>query len=128
MPTQSSQCCRHAQKARTCADILEERKDQGAAVERRPEAVHLYGVDRLSTRECLQYFEDYGASRVEWLDDSSCNIVFNDLDSAKRAMVGKGRPFGPGDVQELQGRPFSACKSHLSHAATRDPLSSNAMR
>ena len=68
----------------------------------------------MSTRECLQYFEEYGASRVEWLDDSSCNIVFNDADSAKRAMVGKGRPFGPGDVQELKGRAQSACKPCLS--------------
>lgn len=89
----------------TCrADIYEERKDQGAAIERRPEAVHLYGVDRMSTKECLQYFEDYGPSRVEWLDDSSCNVIFADADTAKRAMVGKGRPFGAGDDQDLQGK------------------------
>ena len=84
-------------------DLLEDRKERGAAVERRPEAVHLYGVDRMSTKECLQYFEDYGPSRVEWLDDSSCNVVFADAESAKRAIIGMGRPFGPGQAPDLQG-------------------------
>lgn len=74
-------------------------------MERRPEAVHLYGVDRLSTRECMQYFEEYGPARVEWLDDSSCNVVFADPGTAKRAMIGKGRPFGPNEAEDLQGEP-----------------------
>lgn len=85
------------------ADLQEERKDHGALVERRVDTIYLYGVDRMSTDECLRYFEDYGPSSVEWLDDSSCNVVFGDADSAKRAVVGKGRPFGPGEAPDLQG-------------------------
>lgn len=68
--------------------------------------MHLYGVDRMSTKECLQYFGDYGPSGVEWLDDSSCNVMFADADSAKRAIIGMGRPFGPGEAPDLQGQAF----------------------
>ena len=74
-------------------------------MERRADTIYLYGVDRMSTRDCLQYFEDYGPSLVEWLDDSSCNVVFGDGDSAKRAVVGMGRPFGPGEASDLKGKP-----------------------
>ena len=85
------------------ADLLEERKDPEAAVPRRPEAIHLYGVDVLSTAECLAYFGDYGPTHVEWIDDSSCNVVFADKHSAKRAMVAMGNPLPPGDAPHQQG-------------------------
>ncbi|KAF9979741.1 hypothetical protein BGZ75_009262 [Mortierella antarctica] len=52
----------------------------------RPDAVHLYGTDEMSTKDVLAYFEAYGPSHVEWIDDSSCNIVFPDIYSAKRAL------------------------------------------
>ncbi|KAG0211692.1 hypothetical protein BGX28_007586 [Mortierella sp. GBA30] len=52
----------------------------------RPEAVHLYGTDEMSTKDVLAYFEAYGPSHVEWIDDSSCNVVFPDVYSAKRAL------------------------------------------
>ncbi|KAF9193240.1 hypothetical protein BGZ50_007638 [Haplosporangium sp. Z 11] len=52
----------------------------------RLEAVHLYGTDEMSTKDVLKYFEAYGPSHVEWIDDSSCNVVFKDNFSAKRAL------------------------------------------
>ncbi|KAG0346960.1 hypothetical protein BG004_000423 [Podila humilis] len=52
----------------------------------RLEAVHLYGTNEMSTKDVLKYFEEYGPSHVEWIDDSSCNIVFKDNFSAKRAL------------------------------------------
>ncbi|KAF9089298.1 hypothetical protein BGX23_006779 [Mortierella sp. AD031] len=52
----------------------------------RPEAIHLYGTDEMSTKDVLKYFDAYGPSHVEWIDDSSCNIVFPDQFSAKRAL------------------------------------------
>ena len=52
----------------------------------RPEAVHVYGTDAMSTKDVLQYFEVYGPSHVEWIDDSSCNVIFKDNFSAKRAL------------------------------------------
>ena len=42
------------------SDLFEARRDPSAAVPRRPEAVHMYGVDLMSTNDCLKYFADYG--------------------------------------------------------------------
>jgi len=77
------------------ADVLEERKEHGADIPRRPEAIHLYGVDCMSTSECLSYFGDYGPTFAEWIDDSSCNILFEDEFTAKRALIGCGKPLPP---------------------------------
>ncbi|KAK3820491.1 MAG: hypothetical protein J3R72DRAFT_33558 [Linnemannia gamsii] len=52
----------------------------------RMDAVYIYGTDEMSTKDVLKYFEAYGPSHVEWIDDSSCNIVFPDQFSAKRAV------------------------------------------
>lgn len=62
---------------------------------RRPEAIYLYGVDFLSTSDCLRYFEKFGARSVEWLNDSACNVVFGDATSASRAVVALGQPLPP---------------------------------
>ena len=42
----------------------------------RKDALHLYGVDELSTNEIFSYFNDYKPMAVEWIDDSSCSIYF----------------------------------------------------
>lgn len=54
------------------ADLFEERKEVPRDVERRPDAIYLYGVDVMSTEDALQYFGDYGPTFVEWINDSSC--------------------------------------------------------
>ena len=77
------------------ADVLEERKEHGADIPRRPEAIHLYGVDCMSTSDCLSYFGDYGPTFVEWIDDSSCNVLFEDEFTTKRALIGRGKPLPP---------------------------------
>ena len=77
------------------SDVLEERKEHGWDIPRRPEAVHLYGVDCMSTADCLSYFSDYGPTFVEWIDDSSCNVLFEDDYTAKRALIGRGKPLPP---------------------------------
>ena len=104
------------------ADVLEERKEHDWDIPRRPEAIHLYGVDCMSTAgrepchqlclmhsmaspvltcslawvaECLAYFSDWGPTFVEWIDDSSCNVLFEDDFTSKRALVGRGKPLPP---------------------------------
>jgi len=67
---------------------------------RRPEAVHIYGVDLLSTRDLLQYFGDYGPKYIEWLNDSSANVIFNDEATSKRAIAGLGSPLSNDDLPE----------------------------
>mmetsp|Transcript_8241 Transcript_8241/g.24586 ORF Transcript_8241/g.24586 Transcript_8241/m.24586 type:complete len:457 (+) Transcript_8241:321-1691(+) len=85
-------------------DLLEQKRDAPAEVSRRREAIHLYGVDLLNTREVLSYFGEYQPVYVEWLDDSSCNVLFGDAFTAKRAIFALGKPLPPEDIpvgQEL---------------------------
>jgi len=69
----------------------------------RLEAVHLYGTNEMSTKDVLKYFDAYGPSHVEWIDDFSCNTVFPDQFSAKRALyfqlVDRNVNFGEDEVE-----------------------------
>ena len=38
--------------------------------------MHLFGVDFLSTDEIMKYFKAYNAQKIEWINDSSCNVKF----------------------------------------------------
>ncbi len=42
----------------------------------RMEAVHMRGVDNMSTEEVFAYFKQFSPGSVEWIDDSSCKSVF----------------------------------------------------
>ncbi|EFN59407.1 hypothetical protein CHLNCDRAFT_137920 [Chlorella variabilis] len=84
-------------------DLFESRRDPGVAAARRPEALHIYGVDLLSTGDILKYFADYGPKYVEWINDSSANVLFADAPTAKRAVAGMGKPLPPEDAPEQMG-------------------------
>mmetsp|Transcript_35921 Transcript_35921/g.49852 ORF Transcript_35921/g.49852 Transcript_35921/m.49852 type:complete len:409 (+) Transcript_35921:131-1357(+) len=71
-------------------DLLEARADAPSDASPRLEAVCLYGVDLLSSTDCLLYFSDYGPSYVEWINDSSCLVVFADEFSGERAVLKMG--------------------------------------
>lgn len=83
-------------------DLLETKKDVDKEVERREDAVYLYGVDVMSTTDVLQYFGDYGPTFVEWIDDSSCVVQFRDSLSTRRAIVGLGQPLDAEEEEALQ--------------------------
>jgi hypothetical protein len=71
-------------------DFLEPRAEAAPDAPVRLDCVYLYGVDTMSTAECMSYFREYGPVFCEWINDSSCNIVFADAFTAKRAMVAVG--------------------------------------
>ena len=75
-------------------DILEERVDPELDAVWRNDAVHLYGVDHMTTQECMGYFGEYGPVFCEWINDSSCNVVFSDEHAARRAIRMKGQTMG----------------------------------
>ena len=52
----------------------EQHKQAAMAAERRTEAVHVFGVDLMSTSDCVRVFADYGPVRVDWLNESSCKL------------------------------------------------------
>lgn len=58
-------------------------------IERRRDTIHLYGVDVMSTDDVYKYFEEYGPTFVEWINDSSC----------ERSYVGRGAGQGCGALQ-----------------------------
>ena len=79
-----------AGSADVAQDFFESRVDPEVDASWRSDAVHLYGVDRMTTDDCMGYFHEYGPVFVEWINDSSCNVVFNDEHTARRAVRMKG--------------------------------------
>jgi len=52
----------------------------------RQNAVHVYGLDFLRTGHMDEIFSQFNHKFVEWINDSSANIVFVDATSAKKAL------------------------------------------
>jgi len=51
--------------------------------------IHLFGVNNLTTQEVLALFDAAGgAEKVEWLDDSSCNVILSDDDKVQAILNG----------------------------------------
>lgn len=46
----------------------------------------------MNTGDILEYFRKYGPSFIEWIDDSSCNVVWMDTISAARALHYVSKP------------------------------------
>ena len=61
---------------------------------------------------------------MEWINDSSCNVLFADQQAAKRAVFGMGKPLPPEDIPEGQSVSLSflatptslSTRVHLCHA------------
>ncbi|KAF5840065.1 hypothetical protein DUNSADRAFT_17800 [Dunaliella salina] len=81
-----------AQKERIQFNLPKDEKPPSLLEVEREKHRQRYGVDVMSTKDCLQYFGDYGPTFIEWINDSSCVVVFRDAHSARRAMAGVGRP------------------------------------
>ncbi|KAK4875252.1 hypothetical protein RN001_011674 [Aquatica leii] len=50
------------------------------------EAIHLRGTEEMSTEDVFEYFGKYVPNCLEWIDDESCNVVWQDKLSAARAL------------------------------------------
>lgn len=62
--------------------------------------MYLYGTDKMSTKDILQgLFRDYCPTHCEWINDSSCNVVWKDQFSAKRVLWALGEVL-PADQQD----------------------------
>lgn len=48
--------------------------------------LHCFGVDFLSNKEVLEVFSSLAPQQVEWLDDSSCNVIFRDDEAMQKAV------------------------------------------
>lgn len=52
----------------------------------RMNSVHVYGLDFLKTDHMNEIFSQFNHKYVEWINDSSANIIFKDATSAKKAL------------------------------------------
>ncbi|KAI8144588.1 hypothetical protein BJV82DRAFT_607841 [Fennellomyces sp. T-0311] len=59
-------------------------QDDEATVRR--EAIYLHGLDEMSTKDINAYCTDLDVKKVEWINDSSCNLVFEDEETANKAI------------------------------------------
>jgi len=74
----------------------------GVQSDYRYNAVNLYGITTDMTTKCIyQYFGDYGPRKVEWLNDSSCNVVFPDKFTCKRAIMCVSLPIS-GELERVR--------------------------
>ncbi|CAG9783791.1 unnamed protein product [Diatraea saccharalis] len=65
------------------------------------DTIHLNGVDNLTTREIFEYLEDFKPVSLEWIDDSSCNIVCQDHITAALALLVHSREIKSDDVKNM---------------------------
>ncbi|XP_076041995.1 uncharacterized protein LOC143025884 isoform X2 [Oratosquilla oratoria] len=61
----------------------------------RREALHVRGIDNMSTEDIFKYFDGYSPSNIEWIDDSRCNIVWLDGSGPVKALLGLTCPIKP---------------------------------
>lgn len=74
------------------------------------ESLHMRGTDEMSTEDVIEYFGKYGPAGIEWINDESCNVIWNDKISAARALFFLSNPVegmpieGPCDpfIKELE--------------------------
>lgn len=64
----------------------------------RLEALHMSGVDDMSTQSIFSYFKEYPPAHIEWIDDTSCNVVWLDDISSTRALINLSRMPDKDDV------------------------------
>ncbi|XP_048375288.1 nuclear cap-binding protein subunit 3 isoform X2 [Sphaerodactylus townsendi] len=53
----------------------------------RLDTLYVCGVDEMSTQDIFAYFKEYPSAHIEWLDDTSCNVVWLDEVTATRALI-----------------------------------------
>ncbi|RHY26608.1 hypothetical protein DYB32_007464 [Aphanomyces invadans] len=109
--------------------VLAERVDLDVNQDVRSDALHMYSLDdqftSVRTRDILAYFLGYGPSYVEWTNDSSCTIVFDDAFTVSRALLALTSEMPDGAVLEAQptkeANPFAPKPDHDDPSKGVDP-------
>jgi len=55
----------------------------------RKEALHIFGVDFFSEKEISDFFGEFNPVKIEWINDSSCNLIFTTHDDASNGLFAK---------------------------------------
>ncbi|KAL5972094.1 Nuclear cap-binding protein subunit 3, partial [Taenia solium] len=59
----------------------------------RMDTLHVWGTHDLSTKDLLDWLEEYNPKGVEWIDDSSCNILMQSENIVLRVLNKLAEPF-----------------------------------
>ncbi|ETP23351.1 hypothetical protein F441_03520 [Phytophthora nicotianae CJ01A1] len=77
---------------------------EGQTVVFRDDALHMYSLDekfqQVRTSDVMDYFVGYGPAYVEWFNDSSCTVVFQDNFTAARALVALSQEIPPQTLKQ----------------------------
>ncbi|XP_047141796.1 nuclear cap-binding protein subunit 3 isoform X1 [Hydra vulgaris] len=59
----------------------------------RQDAILLYGVNNMSTKDVFNYFHLYGPENLEWIDDFSCNVVWENESLVVKAIESMSKTY-----------------------------------
>eukprot|EP00927_Polykrikos_kofoidii_P060697 TRINITY_DN55622_c0_g1_i1.p1 TRINITY_DN55622_c0_g1~~TRINITY_DN55622_c0_g1_i1.p1 ORF type:complete len:667 (-),score=109.36 TRINITY_DN55622_c0_g1_i1:225-2225(-) len=63
------------------------RKDFNPHAPVRLNTLHVFGVNFLSNKDVLSLFDSFEPKEIEWIDDSSCNVVFGDEETPSKVRM-----------------------------------------
>ena len=64
-----------------------------AFADQRLDSLHLHGVSNMNTKDVFEYFKGHGPDTLEWIDDHSCNVVWETESMAKIALMQMSRTY-----------------------------------
>ncbi|KAK8724553.1 hypothetical protein OTU49_011127, partial [Cherax quadricarinatus] len=70
----------------------------------RADALIMRGTEDLSTKDVFEYFQAYAPASIEWINDSSCNVVWLDAAGPVRALIGLSCPILPREADLKKSR------------------------
>ncbi|CAI5742546.1 unnamed protein product [Hyaloperonospora brassicae] len=96
----------HPASAKVGRERLDVKAAEGQTVAFRDDALHMYSLDEkfqeVRTSDVMEYFVGYGPAYVEWLNDSSCTIVFQDNFTSARALIALGQKVPPQILEQTK--------------------------
>ncbi len=64
----------------------------------RRDGLHLNGVDEMKTQEIFEFFSDYNPYALEWINDSSCNVLWKNENKVLRAITDLTEAYDPAEL------------------------------
>ncbi|KAL3317409.1 hypothetical protein Ciccas_003932 [Cichlidogyrus casuarinus] len=59
----------------------------------RLDTLHIWGTDNLNSQSLMKWLQDYAPKKIEWVNDSSCNMIFDSEETVLRVIFDMSEPF-----------------------------------
>ncbi|TDH71962.1 hypothetical protein CCR75_004445 [Bremia lactucae] len=97
----------------------------GGTVLIRDDALHMYSLDddfqQVRTTDVKRYFTGFAPAYIEWFNDSSCTIVFNDTFTAERALVALAQEITPQKRKDAKTEALNAVGEDVDMVDVEEP-------